>query len=262
MLSATGYRTAKIGGWDDAGMYCRLGGRFWRMRGLIPTAPDVSVESGDVVKMSGTTIGDEIPGTVWDLPEGLTRGVRWTKASFKDVGDGGIRCDFCGESRDGVFASGAPHTDAHICGACCARIMASTHHHLYGGWLKWARPSPDRSTLISDELRSRILEKYEETCVYCGGDAETVDHVRPRGGSEPENLVAACRPCNTKKGNNTPHEAGMRMLKEHLPPEERGRPEAWETCSDYGGATPSGEPCQRPAGWGTNQDKGKCRDHR
>ena len=40
-------------------------------------------------------------------------------------------------------------------------------------------------------------------CVYCGGTATTIDHVRPlsRGGAEHEdNLVPACGPCNFSKG--------------------------------------------------------------
>jgi 5-methylcytosine-specific restriction endonuclease McrA len=39
-------------------------------------------------------------------------------------------------------------------------------------------------------------------CVYCGGPAKHVDHVRPlsRGGAEHEtNLVPACDPCNRTK---------------------------------------------------------------
>lgn len=41
-------------------------------------------------------------------------------------------------------------------------------------------------------------------CVYCGDQAAHVDHVRPlaRGGWEHEsNLVPACRPCNSSKGD-------------------------------------------------------------
>ena len=34
------------------------------------------------------------------------------------------------------------------------------------------------------------------------------------------------------------------------------------TCGDYGGVKHNGEPCTRPAGWGTEKDKGKCKAHR
>ncbi len=66
--------------------------------------------------------------------------------------------------------------------------------------------------------RRNILRRDRYTCQYCGrqGGELTVDHVLPksRGGrSTWENLVAACRPCNLKKGDRTPEEAGMRLLK-------------------------------------------------
>jgi len=35
-----------------------------------------------------------------------------------------------------------------------------------------------------------------------------------------------------------------------------------ETCGDYGGSNRDGEPCGRTAGWGTDFDDGKCRQHR
>jgi len=52
-------------------------------------------------------------------------------------------------------------------------------------------------------------------CVYCGKhgvDQLTFDHVIPRragGKTSWENIVAACGPCNLKKGGRTPREAGM-----------------------------------------------------
>ncbi|MFD1515102.1 hypothetical protein [Halomarina rubra] len=35
-----------------------------------------------------------------------------------------------------------------------------------------------------------------------------------------------------------------------------------EECGDYGGSNRDGEPCGRPAGWGTDFPDGKCRHHR
>jgi 5-methylcytosine-specific restriction endonuclease McrA len=57
-----------------------------------------------------------------------------------------------------------------------------------------------------------VLERDKFTCVYCGGKANTVDHVMPasRGGkSSWENLAAACEPCNGLKADRTPEEARM-----------------------------------------------------
>lgn len=49
----------------------------------------------------------------------------------------------------------------------------------------------------------------EAVCVYCGDPADSADHVVPlaRGGRErPNNLVPACRPCNSAKGKRLLHE--------------------------------------------------------
>lgn len=47
-----------------------------------------------------------------------------------------------------------------------------------------------------------VMRRDNRTCRYCGGRATEVDHVIPhsRGGpDDPENLVAACKPCNSSK---------------------------------------------------------------
>ena len=60
--------------------------------------------------------------------------------------------------------------------------------------------------------RKAVLARDAYTCQYCGHEASglTVDHVIPRsrgGQSVWENIVAACAPCNRKKGNRMPREA-------------------------------------------------------
>jgi len=61
--------------------------------------------------------------------------------------------------------------------------------------------------------RRNILRRDRYRCQYCNsGDRLTLDHVLPksRGGRDTwENLVAACVPCNNRKGSRTPEEAGM-----------------------------------------------------
>ena len=74
--------------------------------------------------------------------------------------------------------------------------------------------------------RSGVLRRDGHTCTYCGGHADTVDHVLPRcrgGGDTWFNLVAACQSCNGGKGDRTPHEAGLRMIREPFEPGERDR---------------------------------------
>jgi 5-methylcytosine-specific restriction endonuclease McrA len=68
--------------------------------------------------------------------------------------------------------------------------------------------------------RKDILLRDHNTCQYCGRHSSpqelTLDHVVPRsrgGSSGWENLVACCRPCNNRKGDRTPEEARMGLLK-------------------------------------------------
>jgi 5-methylcytosine-specific restriction endonuclease McrA len=62
--------------------------------------------------------------------------------------------------------------------------------------------------------RKAVLARDAYTCQYCGREQHglTVDHVVPRsrgGTSAWENIVAACAPCNRKKGNRLPAEVDM-----------------------------------------------------
>ena len=63
------------------------------------------------------------------------------------------------------------------------------------------------------KYRAFVLRRDNYTCVYCGTKEKIgLDHIVPRskGGSDtPDNLVAACFPCNRKKGARTPEQAGM-----------------------------------------------------
>lgn len=59
------------------------------------------------------------------------------------------------------------------------------------------------------------IKARDGKCAYCGGKAETVDHIIPRsrGGMLTwDNAVAACTRCNHRKANRTPAEAGMTLL--------------------------------------------------
>jgi len=66
--------------------------------------------------------------------------------------------------------------------------------------------------------RKNVLKRDNHRCQYCGRTSVplTLDHVLPkhRGGSDTwNNLVAACHPCNVRKGNRTPTEATMPLLR-------------------------------------------------
>ena len=66
--------------------------------------------------------------------------------------------------------------------------------------------------------RKNILKRDNHTCQYCGVRSVpmTIDHVisRKKGGEDTwDNLVAACVPCNNRKGNHSPREAQMALVK-------------------------------------------------
>ncbi len=68
--------------------------------------------------------------------------------------------------------------------------------------------------------RHSIFERDAGICQYCGKrfpkSQLTLDHVIPqsrRGADTWENLVVACLHCNVRKGNRTPEEAGMPLLR-------------------------------------------------
>lgn len=63
--------------------------------------------------------------------------------------------------------------------------------------------------------KNGVMLRDKHTCAFCAGKATTIDHVIPRsrgGTNRWDNTVAACSPCNGRKGNRTPEEAGMKML--------------------------------------------------
>ncbi|MDY7085580.1 MAG: HNH endonuclease [Actinomycetota bacterium] len=60
--------------------------------------------------------------------------------------------------------------------------------------------------------RAGVMARDRKRCAYCGRVASTIDHVLPRsrgGANSWLNTVAACYPCNQRKGDRTPAEARM-----------------------------------------------------
>jgi 5-methylcytosine-specific restriction endonuclease McrA len=79
---------------------------------------------------------------------------------------------------------------------------------------------------VASVSRRAVFARDDYRCQYCGGGADSIDHVVPRsrgGGDGWDNLAAACRSCNSVKRNRTPSEAGMRLLRPCRPP----RASAW-----------------------------------
>lgn len=80
-----------------------------------------------------------------------------------------------------------------------------------------------RKELYADPaLVAFIRQRDVNQCRYCGVPVNWTDrrgprggqfdHVQPRGSNHPDNVVVACRHCNTSKGGRTPEEAGMVLL--------------------------------------------------
>jgi len=85
--------------------------------------------------------------------------------------------------------------------------------------------------------RRAVFARDGWVCQYCGRTAENVDHVIPRslGGTHTwDNVVAACRRCNSRKENRLPNDAGLRLARKPFVPSDGfrlslGRPEPeWE----------------------------------
>ncbi|MEJ2055100.1 MAG: HNH endonuclease [Calditrichaceae bacterium] len=71
--------------------------------------------------------------------------------------------------------------------------------------------------------RKNILKRDKNICQYCGHNSQpmTIDHIIPKcfGGKDTwDNLVCACPKCNRNKGNQTPEQAGMKLLKQPVKP--------------------------------------------
>ena len=68
-------------------------------------------------------------------------------------------------------------------------------------------------------VRLQVLARDSFECHYCGQDATTVDHIIPivKGGDpiSMDNMVAACRRCNSSKGSRS---EGLFLQRSVTPP--------------------------------------------
>ena len=62
--------------------------------------------------------------------------------------------------------------------------------------------------------RAGLMHRDRYRCAYCGGRAETIDHVVPRSRGGPHswtNCVACCAKCNHRKADKLLSELGWRL---------------------------------------------------
>ncbi|MCU1559038.1 MAG: endonuclease [Microbacteriaceae bacterium] len=108
-------------------------------------------------------------------------------------------------------------------------VAADAEHPVWGSSGSYDRPSVilltryvriPNSRLIPVSRRG-VLRRDGQRCAYCGGSANTIDHVLPRsrGGQDSwENLVACCLRCNNVKGDRTPSEMNWTLRIRPQPP--------------------------------------------
>jgi len=123
-------------------------------------------------------------------------------------------CDWCEESTDdGRGYLYWEEKDFTLCRYCC--IKAAEH---FSGRLQrksgiGAEYSVPPKATVPEDLRWRVYQRDNFTCRYCGARQYlTIDHVVPEsvgGPTAADNLVTACKHCNSRKGARTPEEADM-----------------------------------------------------
>lgn len=72
--------------------------------------------------------------------------------------------------------------------------------------------------------RNGVLRRDNYSCIYCGHEGRTIDHILPRsrgGDSSWLNLAACCRKCNNKKGDRLVHELGWELKFKPFAPDYR-----------------------------------------
>jgi len=95
--------------------------------------------------------------------------------------------------------------------------------------------------------RRAVFVRDEGRCQYCGRRAESIDHVIPRSRGGPhawENVVAACRRCNTSKRDRLLEDTSMRLQRRPQAPRHMSWvlvavgnvPEAWHPYLTVSGA--------------------------
>ncbi|MHB8438922.1 MAG: HNH endonuclease [Acidimicrobiales bacterium] len=86
---------------------------------------------------------------------------------------------------------------------------------------RYVRVPHDRTVAVN---RRTVFARDGHRCQYCGSPAESIDHVLPRsrGGRHVwDNVVAACRRCNTRKEDRLPAEAGLVLRSVPSAPRQR-----------------------------------------
>ncbi len=115
---------------------------------------------------------------------------------------------------------------------CKADLLSSTGRVFRAQVLVMPEPSVVRlSHFVKVPYQARIalnkravFARDNHRCQYCGASAENIDHVIPRSKGGPhawDNVVAACRLCNTAKRDRLLEDSGMKLRRKPVAPRER-----------------------------------------
>lgn len=94
---------------------------------------------------------------------------------------------------------------------CCPFPFDKDGKRILGAFLHGSNMTRDASRGPTPLQRERIFKRDGYACVYCGNTAEVIDHVIPysyRKDSSDNNLVAACRVCNSTVSDCVFHSIG------------------------------------------------------
>jgi CRISPR/Cas system Type II protein with McrA/HNH and RuvC-like nuclease domain len=121
------------------------------------------------------------------------------------------RCDFCDDlfSETGFSSIHEKEKDIHICEKCIDKF----YNHFNSDCSNYYEI---KRKIIPESLKLEIYERDNYKCRYCGSvDNLTIDHIIPvihGGENTKDNLVIACKSCNTRKGARTLKESGLVLM--------------------------------------------------
>jgi 5-methylcytosine-specific restriction endonuclease McrA len=113
-----------------------------------------------------------------------------------------------------------------------AELVHVTGRHFHSERMVFAEPSVVRlAHYVRVPYQARIalnrravFARDGHRCQYCGSAAENIDHVIPRSKGGPhawDNVVAACRLCNSRKRDRMLEDSGMKLRRKPSVPRER-----------------------------------------
>jgi len=79
---------------------------------------------------------------------------------------------------------------------------------IISNWVRQARYRAKNRNIYSDlqiEDVEKVIEFYDEKCVYCGAQADTLDHpflLNDNTANTQSNVLPCCKSCKSKKKNN------------------------------------------------------------